>query len=332
MNTVERLGSLHPDFSAEMVERIGEIAEEQKDLSFAELAALRGIPEPGLRSIGSNVLNVGVFEPREDFDSSEAIVYRLWHGTDITKNVMMRAATLHAYFPNRQLIVIGEPAEPGTPGGKIAFSDMLAVLNGDLRPKVEPSIRLLSEEAIDAVSEIGHSAGADQAAVASEVAADYGITVERGAFSESASTVRRSLAGLAFRFLSTAKQIERYASDSDSRAVDEVRAEEDSPLAMANYGLGLLRLSNIAAARALARGMYEERVRGALSRQPAMKATGTWTGESELVAAGPMSAIGRRLSEEFPGRYHSLLLKGHAHNYADDIYRHTAVMAHSLII
>lgn len=329
-STRERLEGYFP-FSDDIMGRIEDVAEQQHELGYEEFLDLHGITPDDLKVVApdnSKPLEVLDLKPRTDYDETHTRVLHLPMGSGMTPNKIVRAATLFAADPTSRLIAVGNPGTHFGHGyGKVPLRDLGKVWKGDLRPTVEPSVRYLNDEGIETSDQLGFSLGADRAATASAVAADYDHGVLKGVFMESASVADRGLVKLTADFKKSDEHYKAYVADCDFPALKESRDQSEGPL---TYILALGRLSNIAIANALSKNHFERRVTEAMEAQPEMDVHVIWGEESELALDGAMRFTVAGLQKSFGRRVRWTSLPERHHAMADDIYLHTAIALHGL--
>lgn len=336
MTSVEQLQSFYP-FSADVLNRVNEVAEFQNRYSFSQLADHYGIsngPEIVPASETHKAYEVLTLRPKDDYDPEEARVYHLPVACPIDPNMTMRGLRTFEADPSKQLVMVGNPGAVGLRYGKLRFEDMHRVWSGDLTPVVDPLLSYMSKLGIKRTEELGFSYGADTAAASSSRAEAHDISVSQGVYMESAAAVRRGpglvgAAGLGIDFMSAADELENYVSDTNSPPLNEAR--ELSDVGLTRYLLGLTRPSNICIANALAHNGFEGRVRSALARQPDMRATIVWGTASELTDDTSMREVVSSLRQTFdPERVGSMAINGMHHAGGDQIDLHAAIVLQAL--
>lgn len=327
INEAERLRSYYT-FDEDILERVGEVADNQRNTTWDALSAR--LPDNKI-FIPANGKPIEILDivPRADYDGTH--VYHLPMGNALDENMTARVATLAAAEPARRIIAVGNPGSPGQGGGRIKARDFNSVWSGDLRAAVDPTLQYLHSQNIDVATHIGFSYGADRAATAAQYADKYDQQVQQGVLMDPASVSERSLLGLAREFGSTAQALDVYVQAAASPAYLEARKlAEERGHGLLGYTLGLVRMSNLAIAHALAQDGFEGRVDAALTAQPEMLADIIWGSESELALRGCMLATTARLTEKFGiDRVRATELVDQKHAMGDDIFLHTAMILQS---
>ncbi len=258
--------------------------------------------------------------PEKDYNGT--LVYYLPMGNPLNENMITRVAALKAALPDKRVIAVGNPGAPGFSKGSFKASEFSSVyMRGDLRATIDPTLQYLSSQGIDSVTHVGVSYGADKAAASALYADKYDQTVPRTVMIEPASIKKRSLVGLTRDFMSTAEALDEYVQASASATYLEARELSDkNGHGLLGYALGLLRMSNIAVAKALAKDGFEGRVDDALTAQPKMISDIIWGTKSELAVNSLMLTATANLIEKYGNRVRPTALEDQKHAMGDNIY------------
>lgn len=332
-NTIERLKN-YGLFDEAIVEQIGRVAADQNSRSFRELADNFGVADgpSQARPFGDDRLlefyKIGNQNPTGG-DPTRTRVYFAPMATPADQNMAVRAFRFYAVDPSIPLMVVGSPAAVGRPANKLSIRGARIVKNGNMAPLVAPTLRYLESTSNTNCDFIGYSYGADAAAAASVTAKDYGITANHGVWMEPASVKIRTILELGRAFVRAGQLLEGCVNATGSPVLDEARREAD--VGMMRYVGGMLRLSNIAVAYALAKSSFAERAQTALQSQSNLQTTLVWGNQSELSDDAEMWDIASHLRSEFGrSRVRSLRVPGMHHVGGDDIDLHAALVLQSL--
>lgn len=325
MNTAERLSGYYP-FTPEVIEQVADVAEWQsKFTTYGDFFNAMGIEEPSRVTFDGYYPSEFIDIRQPDANPYEALVYHLPMANALDPNQLYQIATIAKANPGHRVIAMGNPSGRGFDAGLLNHEQRKKVANGNLEPVVEPLLKYLDKKKINKARHVGYSYGVDLAAVA---AAHGDQEVDRAVVIEPASVVRRNLAKLAINFHSTVKEASRYVNASDLETFIEARKDSVGPTA---YALSLTRFTNIAIARGLAKGGFQDRLDTAIEAQPDMKTTLAWGTESELAINSLVSLYGYCLARRLePGRLVPLPLKGQKHALANDIHLQAAIVLEGL--
>ncbi len=133
--------------------------------------------------------------------------------------------------------------------------------------------------------------------------------------------------GLGRDFASTGNALPGYVQATEIDAFQEAR--HDSAFGMAKFGAGLLRITNLAIANALAGSYFEERAKKALYAQPRALLNVIWGSESELARDAIMTAMIISLEHSFEGRVSGTRILHAKHNMVNDIHLQAALLSHA---
>ena len=327
MSEQVRLNEYYPDFDEYVVNRVAEVAQQQRSSSWGKMKS--ALPDNKVFIAGDSAIELMDIVPNE-YD--ETWVYHLPMGNPLADHMQLRVATLAAARPDKRIIAIGNPSGPKQGIGKLPLSSIHTVWRDNLRPAIDPALRYLYSQHIDEATHIGFSYGAEKAAAATRYANLYDQSVPHGLFMEPVALKRRSMLGLLRDFNRTAAAAGIYINSAASpAAVEANQCAAEKSHGMTGYVLGLLRLSNLAIAHALTNDGFEERVDNALANQAHMEAHLVWGSESELAIPGLMVNLTKRLQAKFaPGRVSAMELTGQKHAMGEDVFLHTAMVLQNL--
>lgn len=325
MSTQDRLERY--GFATPIIEVVSRFAEEQQGHDDYG-ATFESVGIYGLkRVIFSGYLPVDVvdIQPSAGYDPDEAMLVHLAMANPLDPNQLYQLATIAGTNPNKRIIAAANPSGLGYDSGRLTRPQRANIRAGDLRPAVEPAIKYLESQGINRVHQVGYSYGAERALTAAS--ADAFETPSCVAI-EPVSVIKRGLIGLGLSFASTAKELERYVGDSQTPAFEAARSESVGATA---YNIGLLRPSNIAVARGLARERTDQRAREALLTHPELVVYAAWGSESELAVYGVTKAIIDGLRKTFGGdRVRERVIEGGKHALANDIHLQAAAVLEGL--
>ncbi len=322
-----RLKEYYPGFDQKVVDTVADVAQQQRSSSWEQIKS--ELPDNTVFSTEDSSIELLDIVPK-DYD--ETWVYHLPMGNPLADHMQLRVATLAAAKTDKRIIAIGNPSGPSQGVGKLPAASLRTVWSGNLRPTIDPVMRYLGSQQIEQATHIGFSYGAEKAATASQYAEKYDQHVPSGLFMEPVAIKQRGLLELGRDFNSTAAALEGYVKASASGPVEEAgkRAAEKSH-GLVGYGLGLLRMSNIAIAHALTKEGFENRVDNGLTSQAEMRAHLVWGTESELATHGLMIELAGRLQSKFGvGRVSTMEMVGQKHAMGDDVFLHTAMVLQNL--
>ncbi|HSH18063.1 MAG TPA: hypothetical protein VK978_01630 [Candidatus Saccharimonadales bacterium] len=322
MTTELRLRQYY-DFDDKVVHDVSLAALWQNKYSFRELADIYGIqdgPQINYPGISCREIQVMEFVPKLDHDEMAARMYHLPMGTAIGPNTAMRAIRMFGADPSERLILVGSPSVPGQAAGTLALKDIKkTIADNSLEPSARPAARFLLSENIRYAAQLGYWSGADKAAATATAAAEINIKTTAGVYIEPASIKKQNILALAGRF-----------GASGAEPSTAVR-DKEKLMGFVAFSAGLLRLSNIAVAKALAHGGFEERAATSMERNPGMHMTIGWGSASELVDDDAMQQAADILQIYFGANWvRTLWLEGMQHAGADDIDLHAAIMLQGL--
>lgn len=326
MNTSEQLAGYYPNFSEDTLAKVTDAAARQsKYTSYQQYFADLGIPEE-LQTYTTNSgqpLQVLDIRPKE-YDPAQATVIHLPMANPLDPNQIFQIATMAEANSNTRIIATGNPSVFGYKSGVLSRYERKRMANGDFQPMAGRLNGYLDKTGIEIVNQVGYSFGADLAA---EAATSDSREVSKIIVIEPAAVVMRSLGGLATAFSKTASSLSEYVNATDQPLFKEAR--KNSVGAMA-YNLGLLRATNIAVGRGLAKVGTENRLMQAMNLHSKAEVTLAWGSESELAIDGLTSAIATRLNQVNANRLRTIRMDGHRHALANNIYLHAAIVHEGL--
>lgn len=339
MITRERLAEYY-EFDEQIVESVDRAAHDQNQYSFEVLADRYGLssgPKVVLPHYYDKPIEVATLTPREDFNETEARVLHLPMANPISPSMMMRAMRLFESDPSKQLIVYGNLSGFNR-AGRVPLGDSRVMYQTHtLLPLVRPTLQHLQDAGIKQVDHLGYSMGADKAAVA--ISDSYERqSVERGVLIEPAAVASRGLVRLAKDFARSNSELKRYWQQSKSQPYTELR-EKETALGLITWSAGLLRLTNLAVAKALSDDDFEPRVARALeaaqrSSEDAnsdLKVAIGWGELSEVSSPEHMRQLTGRLQERYgEDKIKTMEFRDMHHAGGDDIDLHAAIMLQGL--
>ncbi len=324
MLEIERLSAYYP-FDEDVLQAVSDVAEHQRKLDWQSIAGK--LPEPIIFSPeNGNPVEILDIAPK-DYDSQQ--VYHLPMGCGLDASMTMRVATLASAQPSKRIIAIANPGGPGAAFGSLSKEDRRSLSKGDMRPVVGPVFKYLNSQKLSEVVQVGYSYGADKAAAAAFYAPDYNQVVPKGIFMEPASVIPRSIIDLALAFNASADGLDDYIEATASPVYLEARKlAEKSGHGFAGYVMGLMRLSNIAIAKALCYPCFWTHLSGSLEQNKDMKADLVWGSDSTI---SPDKSI--RYQFKKPNKFYdhlervrTLVIEDGKHAMGDDIYLLSAMV------
>jgi hypothetical protein len=324
MNTVTRLEGYFP-FAPEIIDHVGEVAERQAVMSHSEFMASVGAHEvKPFSPDGRTIIEVLDILP-ENADPKAAMMIHLAMANPLDANQRYQIATVAAANADRRIIATGNPSAFGYASGVLNRRQRRLVALGDFRPTVEALLKYTEQEKIERVDQIGYSYGVDKAVA---VARYDAFEVPHTVAIEPASVVQRGVMKLGLTFGSTAKALKGYVNANELPAF--LAAREESIGGM-EYNSGLLRLTNIATARGIAKGGFEMDLDEAMVVQDSMKTILAWGSESELAPDNVMVRLAQTFADNYgPHRVEAIRLPGQKHALANDVHLQAAIVAHAL--
>jgi hypothetical protein len=332
----ERLLTFYP-FDEDVLAIVEEVANNQRRGSFESLNS--SLPESErFYPRGAKPIDVIDTGPKEDSDRT--LIYHQPMGAGLDENQRARLATLSAALPTTRIIAAGDPGPPGQKSGRLYWRQVPGVWRGDLRATVDPVLQYVHSQNLTVITHSGASYGADKAPTAAIYSSEYEQTVEQVISIDPPSVEDRKFLdlealgvirlGLDFKRSGDAQA--QYVEGTHSEACFEARRLADQRNGgMRGYKRGLARISNVAAANALAKADFEGRVMSALIVNPEMRADITWGTLSELAINGLISAIVQRLEDRYGSdRVSGTAMEGQKHAMCDDIFLHAATVLQSL--
>lgn len=333
MTTAERLIQFY-DFDEAVLAAVQETAARQNSQHYTELADEHGIGD-GPQQIrpfteSRRVLEYATLTPPGDYDETKCRLLFTPMGIGVDESMMMRAMRLFDAQPDERLMVVGSPAAIGNKTNLLRIGDLPAVAAGNLSVAVEPALHYLHKRRVTTIDTLGYSYGADAAAAAAGEAARFALEVRHGVWAETASATSRSVGRLALDFVRSGDELDNYVNAADSMPLREARDLADTGFPRWIGGM-VLRGSNLAIARGLARGGFAHRARTAYDTQPGLHTAIAWGTASELTDSGRMEQIVSHLQTLYDTeRTKALPLTGMHHAGGDDIDLHAAIMLQGL--
>lgn len=321
-STAERLSQIHA-FDPSILERVGEVADRNADLSLGEFLATNQIPDVGhYKPDHGKKIEILDIIPNQDYE--KVLVYHEAMATALDRNAVMHVAAIALAAPDIRVIAVGNPGRPTQGYGKVRLIDQHKVWVGDLRPIIDPTLQYLNSQGVENVTHAGFSYGADKVAAAATYSEQYDQCVVGGVFMDPVAIKHRGMLRLAKAYASTEKYLEQYIEASGSTAYLEARKESGGLL---GYIIGLSRLTNIAIAHTLSGDGFESRLDAALTAQPEMRSHVMWGTESELSINSLMNDLTDRLQAKYgTNRLQTIRLIGQRHAMCDDIFLNAAAV------
>lgn len=323
MNTSERLHS-YQSFDQAVIEKVAQVAERQAVMSyeaFFEACELQGTVK--LSYAGYAPVEILDINPDGSEDKPTLMVH-LPMTNPLDPNNLYQIATLSACLPNTRILASGNPTH-GYNFGILNRQQRTQVARGDFRPTVEPLMKYAESQKLSDINQYGYSYGADKAVTA---AATTAYNVEKLVTLEPASVVGRSIVKLALDFGSSSKHLDKYVSANKLPAFNAARKDS---VGMLDYYLGLMKLTNIAVARGLSDGKFEDRLQDAFISQSKMETLLAWGTDSELASNSAMDAINNRMIAKYGfNRVRALRLIRQTHALANDLALQAAVVLTSI--
>ncbi len=318
----------HTLFDPEVLLQVQDIAEQQSDLSYAELLAQNHI-DSLVEQTAEGLYYVQI-NPTSEYDERRRRVYFTPMATPPDENMLVRALRWFPAQADVPLLIVGSPAGLKLPSQRLSANERSALKQGDLAATVVPLLRHLEARSVEQADFMGFSFGADRALTAARDAHLHGVNVGRAIWAEPVRIVERSLLALARSFGSAGDHLEAAIARSETTALLE--AVNRSDIGMARYIGGLLRPTNIAIARGLTRDTFEADAKKAKLHQPDMTATLAWGQRSEISLDGPMQVLSQELRHAYGvHNFNALSIPRMRHADGDDLNLHAAIMLQGLL-
>ena len=326
MTEAERLRAYFA-FDDDVLARVAEAAEVQRSKTWQTLA--KELPAPKIfKPKHGKPIEVVEFGPK---DSDDVQIYHLAMACGLDPNIMLCVAMLAAVGRGTRIIAVGNPGAVGRGTGALRLRDMPGVWRGNLNATVRPTMEYAQANGVRRAVHIGYSFGADKAAAAIGLAAEYNQTVTKAIFMDPAAVMQRSLNNLARAFDEAGEVLEDYVMAADIPAYREARkVTHKMGHGAVGYIAGLFRPTNVMIAHALAKDGFETRVRMALKNQPELKVSIAWGSASELAHHGQMTKLTQRVSNDFAGRVQTLVVEHQRHAMGSDLFLHDAIVLQCL--
>jgi hypothetical protein len=267
------------------------------------------------------VLNIN---PRSKEEEGTLVVH-LPMANPLDPNQIFQVSTIAEVNPTMRVIAAGNVSTLKYNTGKLNSTNRRIVASGNFNPTVEPLLRYLDSNRVEAAEHAGYSYGADKAVTATAIA---NHAVSRLVTIEPVSLQERSLLGLAKAFGSTNAALKRYVEASKQPLFVDSRKDSVG----ADYALGLARLTNIAVARGLTHPEFLKRMEAAFNSQgELLQATIAWGGESELTPDNLIQNVISKLTTNFGNnRVRAMRMPNDKHALANNIYLHAAIVREGL--
>ncbi len=308
-------------FSPEVIDRVEEVTNVQAQFgNYLEYFAKLGIPDPYLFK-GHSILDI---KPAGHYDETKARAYHYPMGNANDPNMIFQAATLFAADPSTRLVAIGNPSGPGFHGGGLNHRGRKRVTRGNLRPTVDPLLDYLKQENVINTEHVGYSYGATKAAVAALYSVNYDQNVTKGIHIEPADVKPRNVRTLFDDFILTEAFLAPYVNANQLPAFLNARSESVSG---SRYNLGIIRPTNVAIARFLMKGRFEEIMEDTLDTNPHFVANIIWGSDSELAVDSLVQHTVSRLRDKHSERrVKARRLEGQKHAFPNYLPLQTAVV------
>jgi hypothetical protein len=327
MSKIDYLLNYYP-FEDDVMDAVERAAQRQADTSWPEYKRRFSVPEPK------------VFEPKDSkpveildlvpLDYEDTVVYHQPMACALDSNIQLHIATLAAVLPEKRIIGVGNPGQPGHGYGKLSLKNAAKVWQGNLHPVVAGTLEYLDDQLLSSASHAGESYGADKAAASAEMAGIYDHNVVSTVMVEPVSVVKSGLIKMGLTFQSTSKYADKYLTPlrQVSRTFKSAESLKESSL---GYAIGLARLSNLAIGNALGKEGFEGRVAKGLLQNPGMNTGIAWGTASEFDKHNERSKIVDSLCRDFGNdRVTPLTLEGQTHAMNLDIFLNAAIIAQLL--
>jgi len=324
MREVDYLLDYYP-FDDEILDAAEKASRRQSDVTWPEYVSRFNIPR------------TKVFEPKDGkpievldlipHDYDQTLVYHQPMACILDSNRQIHVATLQAILPNKRIIGVGNPGQPGHGYGKVSMMDALKVARGNLRPVVAGTLEYLHSQGIESAIHAGESYGADKAAASAENSTSYSQEATSIISVEPVSVAKKGLLRMGWAFMSTGKHAEKYLKPVRSVSHTFKSAEElrESPK---TYALGLARLSNIAIGAALGKPGFQGRVERAMVINPSLKTGIAWGTSSEFDENNERESLVRTLKGQFGAkRIADMPVEGQTHAMNLDPFMNSAIIS-----
>jgi hypothetical protein len=315
-------------FDDDVLSQVERAAHQQALATWPEYKARHLLPETQIFTPkDSKPIEVIDIRPK-DYD--DVVVYHQPMACILDSNRQIHVATLQAVLPDKRVIGIGNPGQPGHGYGKLSIAEALKVAGGNLEPTVSAALEYLHQQKLESAIHAGESYGADKAVSAAENSAKKDLEAVTSLAIEPVSVAEKGLIKMGLTFMRTGKRAENYLSPLRAVSHAFVSAEQlrESPL---TYALGLARLSNLAVGAALGKSGFKERLKNAMSANEEFKAGIAWGTASEFDTENEREQIVENLINEFgEDRISAMPLKGQTHAMNLDPLLNSAIYAQLL--
>ncbi len=326
MNTAERLTQYY-HFDSAVVEQVSEAMNRQAAFSsYANFLDVVGANNPQPYALeGYSQRQILDIRPRDEEDPAQTIVVHLPMANPTDMNQRYQLASLAYVKPNSRIIAMGHPSGGEFKDGGLTYKQRHAVAGGNFKPVIDPLVSYLDKENIETVINVGNSYGAELAA---SLASNGTHKVTDTVYIEPASVKKRNVLKLGLDFKSSEPPMKEYVVANELPTFIEARTDG---VGANDYIKGLLRLTNIAVSRGLARGKFEEHAIAGLKEQIDMKTTFAWGTHSELA----IDELVLHIVDEytiFAGikRVKIIRMNGQTHALGNDLALSNAIVLQSL--
>ncbi len=312
MTTAERLVGYYP-FQQDVIDTVSEHAEIQQNF---------GIFQGYLRSVGIDVNNIDKktsildIKPR-DFDDREALLLYLPHANVFDAGQLVQIGTIAGTNPDRRIIAAANPGAPGYNANRLHMGSMADVAGGNFSATNEGLKRFISSEEIETTDQYAASYGINRLLALMH----SGVVGVRSAVMFEPVTVvdwQGNPFKLGSAFKKSEKRFDEYVTASQTPIYEQAR---DKSVGKVMYGLGLLRLSNIASTFGMTHGDFEDNLEQALDQHSDAYSTLAWGTASEVGDDVATTEIAENYDDVEPIR-----LVGHGHAAMNDIHLQAAVV------
>jgi hypothetical protein len=284
MNTAERLQSYY-HFNEAVIADVSEAMERQANYSYPDFLDFVGADSPKPYELdGYSTRQILDIRPSEH-DDKQALIVHLPMAVPLDTNQRYQLASLANVMPNTRIIAMSNPSSGVYKSGGLTYKQRQQVSCGIFKPVTDPLGAYIEKEGIEEVENVGGSYGA-------ELAASFAVSgnhkVATTVYIEPASVIRRGVVKLGLDFKSSEAPMAEYVAANELPAFVEARKDA---VGAKDYMSGLLRPTNIAVARGLAKGDFYHNARMALLAQSNMYTSFAWGTDSELALDSEMPGI-----------------------------------------
>lgn len=322
--TAERLSAYNPEFDPAVVNHISEVAERQSRFeTYDDLFDAAQMPhiKPFVSPYDQNhALEIVDIRPKEH-DPARAITVHLPMANALDPNQRYQLATIAMALPTERIIAFGNPSGGKYDSGRLKHADRKTLLAkpASLEPLIRMSDYYLGKQGIEQTDEFGESYGALKAVAATL----YGEHAVKRLVAIEPLLGHRNVLKMGLDFKKTNKAWQGY---SDAAGLLTFNHARNDSLSMASYTRGLLLLSNLAIARTLARGHFEQLLPTAIENNDDMQVHLSWGSESEFGTDIPLLSLSAWLKNVHKNRVHTTRLIGQKHALPNDIHLKAALV------